>query len=467
MAAVKKRPNILFLFADDQRFDTIRELGNDTIVTPNMDKIVRDGVAFTHAFIQGGTTGAVCMPSRAMLHTGRPLFRIKDSGGSIPESHITMGEAFRKAGYRTFGTGKWHNGTQSYTRSFTDGAEIWFGGLLDHWNLPVNHFNPEGKYEKVPFCLNPRYSNETRYMTCTHINVGKHSSELLGESAMEFLEKHKDTSPFFMYVAFLAPHDPRTMPQKYLDMYHPEKIPLPPNFTGRHPFDNGELSVRDEMLAGFPRKPEEIKKHIAEYYAMITHLDAQIGRIIKTLGETGRLENTIILLAGDNGLAVGQHGLMGKQNMYEHSVRVPLVMSGAGIPKNERRDSPVYLFDIFPTLAELADISTPKSVKGASFAPVIKNPRERTRRNLFFAYRHCQRAVRDDRFKLIEYAVEGKRTTQLFDLQEDPFEMNNLAGDKKHKKVLSSFQNLIVKAAEEWNDRDERWGKIFWKNFKT
>lgn len=467
MSKLKKKPDILFLLADDQRFDTINILGNRSIITPNMDRLVQNGVAFTHSYIQGGTSAAVCMPSRAMLHTGRSLFRIKDAGQFIPHSHTLMGSVFQKAGYRVFGTGKWHNGKKSYARSFNDGAEIFFGGMSDHWNVPVYDFDPAGKYvTKLPFCTDAYHSNEINYRDCDHITVGKHSSELLCDATIDFLKKDKGDKPLFLCLSFLAPHDPRTMPEKYRKMYNPGTMPLPPNFTGGHSFDNGALRERDELLAGFPRTPDETKKHISEYYAMITHLDAQIGRVIDALKMTGRIENTIVVLTGDNGLAVGQHGLMGKQNLYEHSIHVPLVMCGPGIPKNEKRASFVYLFDIFPTLCELTGIPIPKSVEGTSFTRVIKNPAHKIHNNLFFAFTQYQRAVREKRFKLIEYVVNGQRTTQLFDLLEDPFETHNLAAEKNQKNRISGLRRLLINLKEEYGDSDRRWGKIFWDRWK-
>ena len=255
-----------------------------------------------------------------------------------------------------------------------------------------------------------------------------------------------------MYISYTAPHDPRMAPKEYKDMYDASKITLPENFMPEHPFDNGELKIRDEKLASWPRTPNEIRRHIAEYYAMITHLDAQIGRVIEKLKETGQYENTIIIFAGDNGLALGQHGLMGKQNLYEHSVHVPLIMSGPGIGKGQRRDAFCYLLDIFPTLCQLCDIEIPETVEGHSLAGVIRNPKHRIRKNLLFAYRDFQRAVRDKKYKLIEYYVKGKRTTQLFDIKTDPWELHNLADDPKHLKNLTRLRKKLGR----WKELDDK-----------
>ncbi len=232
-------------------------------------------------------------------------------------------------------------------------------------------------------------------------------------------------------------------------MYNPAEIALPQNFMSEHPFDNGELKIRDEQLAPWPRTPEIIRQHIVDYYAMITHLDVHIGRVLTALDETSQADNTIIIFAGDNGLAIGQHGLMGKQNLYDHSVRVPLVISGPGLPQGQRSDALCYLLDIFPTLCDLLDLPIPASVEGKSLAPIINEEQETLRDTLFFAYKHYQRAVSDNRYKLIEYFVEGSRTTQLFDRAEDPWEINNLSADSDYSSHLTRLREELSR----WQER--------------
>jgi arylsulfatase A-like enzyme len=460
------KPNILFFFTDDQRFDTIHALGNHEILTPTMDRLVAEGTTFTHAHIPGGTSGAICMPSRAMLHTGRTLFHLEGAGQSIPDDHVLMGEHFQANGFKTWGTGKWHNGPEAYARSFSDGAEIFFGGMDDHWNVPAFDYDPSEKYDgRLPQCPDAFRSNELKIRRGDHVTAGKHSSELFAEAAMDYLRSYDSDQPFFMYLSFMAPHDPRTMPKEFLDLYDPEKITLPDNFLGGHPFDNGDLKVRDEMLAGFPRDPNDTRRQLAQYYAMVSHLDAQMGRVVETLEATGKKDNTIVVFAGDNGLAVGQHGLFGKQNMYEHSVRVPLVIGGKNVPPGQRRDAYVYLLDIFPTLCELVNVEIPKTVEGTSLVPALHDGRNHVRDTLFAAYRQYQRMVKDDRFKLIEYVVNDRRTTQLFDLENDPLEMDNLADDVSHIDTVSKLRNVLFQYRDEWDDAKSEWGKAFWERF--
>jgi len=454
------KPNILLFFTDDQRFDTIRALENDQIHTPNLDALVGRGTTFTHAHIPGGTSGAVCMPSRAMLHTGRTLFHLNYEGQEIPESHTTLGECLRSAGYSTFGTGKWHNGRSSYARSFSQGDEIFFGGMGDHWNVPAYRFDPTGQYDgKCPYVADPFYSNTTEYRDCDHIDAGKHSTELFVGASIRFVKEQNDREPFFMYVSLMAPHDPRTMPKKFLDMYDPEEIRLPENFLNEHPIDTGALRVRDELLAAFPREPNEIKRHIAEYYAMISHLDHTLGRLLTALQEQGKLDNTIIVFAGDNGLALGQHGLMGKQNLYDHSVRVPLIFAGPGIPEGEQCNSPVYLLDIFPTLCDLTNISAPESVEGKSLVPSLNDQDIDVRASLYLAYTDSIRGVTAGRHKLIEYAC-GR--TQLFDLSDDPLEMENMADKQTSIGLLTQMRKNLLFLSREWDDESHPMGQEFW-----
>ena len=468
---MSNKPNVLFIVTDDQRFDTIHALGNNEIITPNLDRLAKMGVSFTNAHIAGGTCGAVCMPSRAMILTGRNPFGLLELGGDIPEEHITMPECLKNAGYETIGLGKWHNGCPAYARSFTQGAKIFFGGMWDHWNVPTCHYDPYGNYDNViNFTIDFYNSNKTQQQHCDEFSPGKHSSELLTDSAIELIKRNcNNEKPFFMYLAYLAPHDPRTMPDKYRDMYDPENITLPPNF--KHIIDtNYPLMVhRDEHLAQYPRQQEEIKKHIAEYYAMITHLDYEIGRILDELECSGAIDNTIIVFTGDNGLAVGQHGWMGKEDIYEHGVRVPLIIAGAGIKKNERRDAYVYLYDVFPTLCDMLKIDIPESVQGKSFKRVLENEcDDNFRKELYLIFDKYVRGVKDNKYKLIEYRngdEKGDIWSFLYDIEKDPWETENLINDPEQKDRVTSMRNRILCLRDEWKEQEHPWGVDFWNRF--
>lgn len=463
------KPNVLFILADDERFDTIHALGNDQIQTPNLDRLAAMGTSFTHAHIPGGTSGAVCMPSRAMINSGKTLFHLYGAGEQIPQSHVTMGECFRKNGYHTIGIGKWHNGVESFARSFSDGDNIFFGGMWDHWNVPVNSYHPDGKYENhINYVPDFQHCNHPMDMIAERISAGVHSTDLFTDCAVDFLNRRKgEEQPFFLYMALLAPHDPRTMPERFRKMYDPDQIRLPENFRDNHPFDIGinpkTGEDRDENLAAYPRTESEIRRHIADYYGMISHIDYNIGKLLEALEKNGQLENTIIVYTGDNGLAVGQHGLMGKQSLYDHSVRVPLMIAGKGVKENARTSDYVYLLDIYPTLCEMCGIRIPESVEGKSFLPALKGEKCNNREDLYFAYTHLIRAVKDRRYKLLEYKLHPEET-QLFDLEQDPLELNNLANHPDYQGIRARLKARMLEYRAEWEDNSEnQYTDLYWE----
>jgi len=401
LAATKlEQPNVLFVFADDMKADCIGALGNPHIKTPNLDRLVERGFAFPNTYCFGAMVGAVCLPSRTMLLTGRSLFRLpiqkvlrsdlkryRAAMAGKEEGHdwVMLPRVLGAAGYETYHIGKSGNG-------FVPGLQA-----FEH-----NTIRDDRPVEKRA-----------------------ESSERHADEILEFLRTRKSDRPFFIYMSPPVPHDPRVAPEKFMAMYDPAKIPLPANFKPVHPFDNGDMTVRDERLAPWPRTPEIVRRHLADYYACVTCMDHHVGRIIYHLRQTGELDNTIVIFSGDNGLSLGDHGLFGKQNVYEFGgMHVPLVIAGPGIPHG-RSDALAYLFDLFPTICDLAGTPIPPVVEGKSLLPVIAGKSHGVREYLFTAYKP-QRAVRDGRWKLIRYTHINR--TQLFDLQADPHETNDLAG---------------------------------------
>jgi arylsulfatase A-like enzyme len=289
-----------------------------------------------------------------------------------------------------------------------------FGGMSDHEKVPVRDLGPDGKL--------------------TEQRIGeKFSTELFADAAIRFLEQHDPAAgakPFFCYVAFTAPHDPRQPPPGFPADYT-SRPPLPQNFLPQLPFDNGAMTGgRDENLGAWPRTEAMIRDQLAEYYAMVEHMDAQIGRILAVLKTRGLAENTIIVYAADNGLALGSHGLLGKQNVFEHSMLTPLILVGPGVPKGKSTAAFTYLFDLFPTLCELAGVPAPTGVFGESLRPLWDGSKSSLRDTVFLPYIQIQRAVRDERWKLIRYPKLG--FSQLFDLQTDPYEMRSVYDDPAH-----------------------------------
>ena len=438
-ATAAKRPNVLFIFTDDQRPDAFGALGNPDIKTPNMDRIINSGFVFNRAYIQGSMTFATCLPSRAMIMSGKPLFRAPlqlDSG-------VLMPQVFQKSGYRTFATGKWHNGESSFEKCFDEAEAVFFGGAArTHINVPVNRM--------IAGLMVPYDAGET------------FSTDLFADAAIEFIEGQSEKEqPFFCYIPFTAPHSPVTPPGKWATMYDPDKITLPPNHAALRPdlVDQQQgTSRRGGGRGGRGRQGGDVspvdraKQRYAAYYGLISHLDHHIGRVLDTLKKTGQAENTIILFATDHGMSMDSHGQSGKHNAYEHTSRVQMVASGAGVPKGSS-DALVYLYDIYPTLCGLTGLPIPDEVEGKSLAKVIHGKQAKVRDHLFTAYMDEQRTIRDDRWKLFYRAKEDRAA--LYDLKNDPHELNDLAAKPENKDRIAKLKVELAKAQQLYGDTPE------------
>ena len=421
------RPNVLIIFSDDQRADAVGAHGNTYIRTPSLDALAQRGFSFRRAYVMGSHHGAVCAPSRAMLMTGRNLFRVYDNLDSLD----TFPQRLQDVGYETFGTGKWHQSRASFARSFEHGKNVFFGGMNDHFQTHMSDRLADGTFTDP----------EPEGFSTTHF----------ADAAINFIQDHAakgSGAPFLAYIAFTAPHDPRSPPESFVDLYSGEGMPLPPNYMAVHPFDLGTMSmaVRDEHLAPWPRPPEMIRSQIADYYGLITHMDAEIGRILEALQQTGLSDNTIVVFAADNGLGLGSHGIMGKQSLYEHSTHVPLIVAGPGIPHGES-DALSYLYDLTPTILNLTGSAELPRMDGRDLSPVWQGERQTVRETLFTAFYDTQRAIRDGRWKLIRYP--RIHFTQLFDLANDPFELHNLAEKVEHEQRVADMMHLL----EKWQAR--------------
>lgn len=443
--SMAQKPNILFILVDDMQSDAIRALGNKEVETPSIDGLMNRGVTFTRTYTNGALCGALSMPSRAMLITGRGVFEVQSDGWKIPEGHTTLPEQLRKNGYHTFTTGKWHSDKASLNRSFADGENIFLGGMHTyesngHCSPLLHRYDPTGRYA-APF-------------------VGTDfSSKMFADATLKFLDSRRgEKQPFMAYVAFTSPHDPRNQLPDYGKKYVADQLSVPVNFLPQHPFDNGELDIRDEQVLPAPRTAAQMQKELALYYGMVSEVDYQIGRIIKKLEESGQRENTIIVFASDNGLAMGQNGLLGKQSLYDHSVGVPLTIidprsrraKKRSAIEGKRSDALCYLSDVYPTLCDLVGVETPSSVTGRSLKNILDNKTKSHRESLFLVYANQQRGLIHKGYKYIIYNVEGKITEQLFDLKRDPWEMNNLA----EREVLrtANYRQLLQKEMKQHQD---------------
>ena len=434
MGTTDSRPNVLFILTDDQRWDTVSALGNPHIETPNLDGLVERGFVFRNAYCMGGFCPAVCLPARMMTLRGRSWFSVRD----LPEGFPNLPRSMKEAGYATSFFGKRGNSDIESQECFE----------TTHYLRPEDLEAVIAKY--------PRDEERLRRDGAQGVLREGTPGKNLANRAIEWLDAHvaeSDGRPFMMYLGGPAPHDPRIAPRGYLDQYPPDEMPLPANYLPFHPFDNGELFVRDEKLAAWPRTKDEIRGHLRDYYAVITHLDQQIGRIIERLEDLGEYENTIIVFSSDQGLAVGSHGLMGKQNCYEHTLKVPLIFAGPGVEAGES-EAFAYLHDIYPTICDLVGAPVPDGLEGRSLVPIMRGERATVRDTVFLGYMGVQRAVRRGNWKLIHYPEIGR--AQLFDLAEDPDELNDLAQDPAHAKTVARLRVVMAEQQALYGDDQAR-----------
>lgn len=419
-------PDILVIYTDDHRADALGCAGTPHLATPRIDRLASQGTYFPSAYLPGGNSGALCMPSRAMLMTGRSFARIAHNGAWSLAPQPTLPSLLREHGYRTFMTGKWHNGRDSLARAFPDAGSVFVGGMGDHFHKPLVQIR-NGELSE------PLVSD-------------KHSTDVFTDEALAFISALTPRDPpFFLYLAYTAPHDPRQPVSPWREHQEASPPPLPPNYLPLHPFNNGALAIRDEHLAPWPRPATMIREQTAHYYAMIEQLDAAVGRVIDALARAGRLERTIIVFAGDNGLALGSHGLVGKQSAYEHSLRIPLIITGPGLPAGRRHEGLVAIPDIMPTLLDLAGIPVPAWVDGRSLKPVLAGEnrpvRDRLSLSVYFDDLSIH-ALREGPWKLIRYPYLDR--TQLFHLADDPHEMHDLSAESEQAARVASLSTALA-----------------------
>ncbi len=443
------KPNILFIFADDMTYDAIAALGHEEIETPHLDRLVKGGTTFTHAYNSGSWSGAVCVASRHMLMTGRQLWnahKVANRKG-MAEYHAhkkCWPQLLESAGYRTYMSGKWH-------------VQIDAGKLFN----VARHVRP-GMPRSVKKAYNRPLEGKPDPWDPTDKSIGgfweggKHWSEVQADDAVGFLQEAGGSQqPFFIYLAFNAPHDPRQAPQEYLDRYPADRIAIPKNFLPRYPFCDqigNPHKLRDENLAPMPRTRHSVQVHRREYYAIITHMDAQIGRVLDELKKSGKEKNTYIVFTADHGLAVGKHGLFGKQNMYDHSVRVPFVVVGPGVAPGAANNAPIYLQDVIPSSLDWAGAKTPDYVQFKSIQPHLDG-KGKKRDYVYGAYLGVQRSITEGGYKLIYYPRAGN-TLRLYKVSEDPHEMNDLikSGGAATEAVATRLWNRLQAVQGEFGD---------------
>lgn len=472
-ALAADRPNILFILVDDQSpFDLRIYNPKSALETPNIDRLAREGMVFDGAYHMGAFVGAVCTPSRHMIMSGRTVWHLPIAPGALakglcpPElEQNTIPAVFNRAGYATMRTCKQGNSYEAANKLFA-----------------VRH-------------------DATKRGGTPETGSAWHADRVLEYLAQR--ESTKDTRPFLIYFGFSHPHDTRDGTPELLAKYgavnhtdennpppaNPKQPALPVNYLPAHPFPHGHPGLRDEVAVSgvWERRDERtIRNELGREFACGENIDIQIGRVLDRLRVMGELDNTYIIYTADHGIAVGRHGLQGKQNLYQHTWRVPFLVKGPGIKAGSRAEGNIYLLDVLATLCDLAGIAVPESNEGTSFRPVLEGKQATIRDVLYGVYnggtKPGMRSVKKGDWKLIQYDVlDGTvRETQLFHLQDNPEEFliqhhapmvraltgstpekhqTNLAGDPRYAEQLKEMEALLLAEMRRLDDPWRLWNQ--------
>jgi arylsulfatase A-like enzyme len=349
---------------------------------------------------------------------------------------VPWAETLRRAGYKTWHVGKWHNAGTPRDWGYEETRGIYASSRTKPAD-PGKDFHGRKVTGYTGYVFK---TDDGQIEIEKGIGLTPDISSYFADAAIELIDR-KPAEPFFLHVNFTAPHDPLLWPTEFQTRYRAGDMQVPPNFLPEHPFDHGNLRGRDELLFAWPRTHEEVRDELACYYAVIAHLDQQVGRILDALDRTGQTENTIVIYSSDQGLGVGSHGLRGKQNMYEHTIDVPLIVRGPDVRAGVRSDAQVYLRDLYPTTCEAAGVTPPSSIEGRSFWPILEGRAQEGYPFVVGYFRDTQRMIRTDRWKLVEYPQVQR--TQFFDLATDPDELHDLSNDPAQEPTIAKLHEQL------------------------
>ncbi|HZG32119.1 MAG TPA: sulfatase [Sphingopyxis sp.] len=433
-----KQPNIIFILNDDQRFDAMGFL-DANVRTPNMDRIAREGVYFPNAFV----TTALCSPSRASILTGQYMHNhgIADNNIKFRPGTFFFPQALQQAGYATAFLGKWHMG------GHTDAPQPGF----DHWIS----FAGQGNYLPAAPNSGPRHMLN---IDGKRVPQQGYITDELNKFALDWLKQQSGAKPFFLYLSHKAVHADFVPAERHKKLGSVDAIALPESMADTPENRAGKpMWVQNQRNSWhgveFPyHSTLDIKNYRLRYNQTLTAVDEGIGAIIAELEKKKMLDNTIIVMMGDNGFMFGEHGLIDKRNAYEESMRVPFIAFGGGMKRGRVEKDLVANIDIAPTFLALAGASTSAKIDGMSFADQLmgkqRNAPWRAGLNYeyYWEYNYPQTpstfALRGDRFKYIQYHGIWD-TEELYDLQSDPREMRNLIADPAHQKTVARMREAL------------------------
>jgi len=439
--ARERGPNVLLIMADDLN-DDFATFGHRGVKTPNLDRLAARGVRFSRAYTQF----PLCSPSRVSLLTGlRPdttrIYELQTHFRTILPDVVTLPQMFRRSGYVAARVGKiYHYGNP---------GDIGTSGLDDpaSWDAVVNPRGVDKDEESKLTNLTPdRGLGSALAYYASPAPDAEHTDGKVASETIALLEKNKDR-PFFIGAGFYRPHCPFIAPQKYFDLYPLDRIPAP-----RPP--DPTASVPEP--AWFTRPPNwgidetAQRQAIRAYYASISFLDANVGRVLDALDRLQLTDQTIVVFASDHGYHLGERGQWMKQTLFERSARTPLIVAGPGVAAKGKTSARIVEFvDLYPTIAELSRLSPPAGLHGRSLTPLLKEPdaawdhaaltqvMRGPAGNTFMGY-----SVRTERWRYTEWDG-GKRGTELYDEVADPDELHNLAAETKYEGTFAEMQRLL------------------------
>ncbi len=424
--------NVLFIVVDDLN-TTLGCYGHPVVKTPNIDKLAQNGVRFNHAYCNF----AVCGPSRGSFLTGlRPeTIGILDNRTPLKDvlgDRVTMPYLFKKNGYYTMSLGKVFHGDEHHN-DLKAWDEIYTYGATDVGKTGEGRNMTEGV---LKWC----------HWMAANGGDDDQSDGQIARKAVEFIKTQRE-QPFFLAVGFHKPHDPFIAPKKYFDMYPLENCTPPVLPEGWHPVYGHSFPNETETFNKFT--DQDKREFLRSYYACTSFLDAQVGKLIQALDESGQLDNTLIVLFGDHGYHLGEHNWWNKVTIYEKGTNAPFIMAGNSVGKKGIVSDAMFEYvDIYPTLAELFNLeNTPGYLEGKSFAHVVNNPELPFRSEAHAVVRRgtkLGRMVKNENYRYIEWD-NGEMGSELYDQHHDPIEYNNLAGSSDYEDVVEEMRQLLLK----------------------
>ena len=461
-----KKLNVLFIMTDDLNCD-LGSYGNPQVKSPNIDKLAENGILFENAHIQY----PLCGPSRASFMTGMYSDQTKhtklnvDIRTTIPDV-ITLGQRFRQQNYRSVRIGKIFHYDNPGSIGSSSSDDIYT------WDYTINPWGRDKEEEYKINTLSTRQYGGTLSWMEAEGNDEEQTDGIVANEAIEQLEKFsKSGQNFFLAVGFFKPHTPYVAPKKYFDLYEKHEMVIPytgigENYLNSIPIPAAKsIRIKKDQIKLNLKSNNKLSKEIKEaYYATISFLDSQIGRVLNALKKNGLDKNTIIVFSSDHGYHLGEHGHWQKQTLFDRSTRVPLIFSGPGIKKGERSNSPVELIDIYPTIMDLTKIKTPKHVVGKSLLPIFNDTNFKIRNSALTRLNVMNGggngySIKSNRYRLTKWGEKGELGYELYDHKNDKEELINLVENKEYFEVLDSLKKEIDKRINQARIKPEGLGR--------